>query len=97
MAYTDRSEQPVSTNMREIQSTEAKARFAELLRRVENGETVAITRHGKTVACLVPARDQEQAERDRAVDRFLELRRSWAPTGMTEEEILAASHEGHRF
>ncbi|MXY36699.1 MAG: type II toxin-antitoxin system Phd/YefM family antitoxin, partial [Dehalococcoidia bacterium] len=34
--------------MREIQSTEAKARFAELLRRVENGETVAITRHGKT-------------------------------------------------
>ncbi|MCY3505142.1 MAG: type II toxin-antitoxin system prevent-host-death family antitoxin [Chloroflexi bacterium] len=83
--------------MREIQSTEAKARFAELLRRVENGETVAITRHGKTVACLVPAGDQEQAERDRAVERFLELRRSWAPTGMTEEEILAARHEGHRI
>ena len=83
--------------MQTIQTTEAKARFAEILRKVEDGETVAITRHGKTVAHLVPARDQEQAERDAAVDRFLELRRSWAPTGMTEEEILAARHEGHRY
>ncbi len=83
--------------MREVQSTEAKARFAEILRNVEQGETIAITRHGKTVAHLVPARDQEQAERDAAVDRFLELRASWRPTGMTREEILAARHEGHRI
>ena len=41
--------------MREIQVTEAKARLAELLRVVEHGETVAITRHGKPVAHLVPA------------------------------------------
>lgn len=83
--------------MREIQSTEAKARFAELLRQVESGETVAITRHGKTVACLVPVRDQEQAERDAAVERLLEARANWEPTGMTLEEILAARHEGHRL
>jgi len=83
--------------MQKMQSTEAKARFAELLRTVENGETVAITRHGKTIAHMVPAPDQEQAERDAAVDRLLELRRRWAPTGMTEEEILAARHEGHRY
>ncbi|MCY4392809.1 MAG: type II toxin-antitoxin system prevent-host-death family antitoxin [Chloroflexi bacterium] len=83
--------------MREVQSTDAKARFAEILRNVEQGETIAITRHGKTVAHLVPARDQEQAERDAAVDRFLELRASWRPTGMTREEILAARHEGHRI
>ena len=83
--------------MREVQSTDAKARFAEILRNVEQGETIAITRHGKTVAHLVPARDREQAERDAAVDRFLELRASWRPTGMTREEILAARHEGHRI
>ena len=82
--------------MREIQSTEAKARFAEVLRSVEHGETIAITRHGKTIAHLVPARDQEQAERDAAVERLLELREQWAPTGMTDKEILAARHEGHR-
>ena len=83
--------------MREVQSTDAKARFAEILRNVEQGETIAITRHGKTVAHLVPARDQEQAARDAAVDRLLALREKWAPTGMTDEEILAARHEGHRL
>ncbi|MCY3881052.1 MAG: type II toxin-antitoxin system prevent-host-death family antitoxin [Chloroflexi bacterium] len=83
--------------MQKVQSTEAKARFAELLRRVERGETVAITRHGKTIAHVVPAPDEEQAARDAAVDRLLELRRRWAPTGMTEAEILAARHEGHRW
>lgn len=83
--------------MREIQSTEVKARFAEILRNVEDGESIAITRHGKTVACLVPAPVQEQAERDAAVAAFLKLRASWQPTGMTEEEILAARHEGHRM
>ncbi len=83
--------------MQTIQTTEAKARFAEILRKVEDGETVAITRHGKTVAHLVPARDQEQAERNAAVDRFLEERATWEPTGMTLEEILAARHEGHRM
>ena len=83
--------------MQRIQSTDAKARFAELLRRVESGETVAITRHGKTVACLVPARDQEQAERAAAVERLLEARATWEPTGMTLDEILAARHEGHRL
>ena len=45
--------------MREIQATEAKTRLAELLRVVEHGETVAITRHGKPVAHLVPAPVQE--------------------------------------
>lgn len=83
--------------MQTVQTTDAKARFAEILRKVEGGETVAITRHGKTVAHLVPAKDQKQAEREAAVERILALRESWAPTGMTEEEILFARHEGHRL
>ena len=86
--------------MREIQCTEAKARFAEVLRNVEDGETIAITRHGKTIAHLVPACEPEavtQAERSAGVDRFLELRASWPPTGMTREEILDLLHEGDRL
>ncbi len=83
--------------MREMQCTEAKARFAEVLRDVEDGETIAITRHGKAVAHLVPVLDREAEERKAAVDRFREARRQWAPTGMTREEILAARHEGHRL
>jgi prevent-host-death family protein len=33
---------------------EAKTQFSQLLRRVEKGETVTITRHGRPVAVLTP-------------------------------------------
>lgn len=35
---------------------DAKARFSELLARVEAGETITIRRHGRAVAKLVPAK-----------------------------------------
>ena len=82
--------------MLEVQSTEAKTNFAQLLRDVEHGETVAITRHSKTIAHMVPAQAQDRASREAAVDRFLERRAGWAPTGMSRDEIMAARHEGHR-
>ena len=40
--------------MRAIQITEAKAKFSALLAAVEAGEEIAITRHGRVVARLVP-------------------------------------------
>lgn len=40
--------------MRSVQVVEAKARFSALLAAVEAGEEVAITRHGKVVARMVP-------------------------------------------
>ena len=81
--------------MQQIQSTEAKARFAELLRTVEHGETVIITRHGKAIAHLVPAHARERAERQEAVENFRRRRAEWQGATMTREEILAARHEGH--
>lgn len=81
--------------MREVPTTEAKSRFAELLRVVEFGESIAITRHGKTVAHLMPAGDHERASQREAVERFRAWRRERPRTGMTREEILAARHEGH--
>ena len=83
--------------MLQVQATEAKARLAELLRTVEGGETVVITRHGKKIAHLVPAAEQERAERQAAVERFLKQRARWEKTGMTRDEILALRHEGHRY
>ena len=71
--------------------------MAELLRVVERGETVAITRHGKTIAHLVPAIEQETVERRRAVETFLEMRSKWRPTVISKEEILVAPHEGHGY
>ena len=82
--------------MREIQATEAKTNLAQLLRDVERGEAIAITRHGKAIAHLVPAQERDRADRAAAVDRFRQRRAGWAPTGMSRDEILAARHEGHR-
>ena len=83
--------------MREVQATEAKARLAELLRAVEYGETVAITRHGRTIAHLIPARDRERARRKEAVMRFRNRRRQWRRIKMPTDEILAARREGQRW
>ena len=83
--------------MREVQATEAKAHLAELLRAVEYGETVAITRHGRAIAHLVPVRDQERARRKEAVTRFRDRRRRWRRIEMSTDEILAVRREDHRW
>ena len=83
--------------MREVQATEAKTHLAQLLSEVEHGETIAITRHGKPIAHLVPAEAQERATRRTAVERFEAWRATWKGIDMSLEEILAARHEGHRY
>lgn len=82
--------------MLQVQATEAKARLAELLRTVEAGETVVITRHGKKIAHLVPAADQERAERRAAIEEFKRIRSETGGIKMSIEEILEARHAGHR-
>ena len=42
--------------MKSVSVVEAKSRFSALLAEVEAGEEVAVTRHGKVVARLVPER-----------------------------------------
>lgn len=76
--------------------TVAKARWAELLRAVENGEQVAITRHGRAIARLVPPCRPEPTPRAEAVARFRAWRRRQRHIGMSIEEILAAIREGRR-
>ena len=83
--------------MREVRATEAKAHLAELLRAVEHGETVAITRHGKAIAHLTRAQDQDGDSRRFAVERFRSYRRQWRRIDMTTEEIVASIREGRRW
>ena len=83
--------------MREIQATEAKTRLTELLRAVEHGEAITITRHGKVVAHLVPAGTQDRASREKAVERFRRRRAGWGRVPFPTDEILASRHEGHRL
>ena len=83
--------------MREVEATEAKARFAELLRAVESEETIAITRHGRPVAQMVPAPAQHRASREEAVEQFRRRRAGWGRVPFTTDEILKSRHEGHRL
>ena len=83
-------------SMREFKATEAKARFSELLLMVEHGETIAITRHGKVVAHLLPACAHDCASREAAVERFRQRGAGWRRVNFSTEEILAARHDGHR-
>ncbi len=57
--------------MRKIPSTEVKASFAEIVRSVERGETVAITRHGRDVAHLIPSRTHLAVDASVVVDALL--------------------------
>ena len=83
--------------MREIQATEAKTHLAEILRAVEHGETITITRHGKPVAHMVPAGSPARANRKKAVERFRRRRAGWRRVDISSDEILAWRHEGHRL
>ena len=61
--------------MDRVGSYEAKTRLAALLKRVEAGETIEITRNGRPVAKLVPADPRRQETTRRALDRLRSLRR----------------------
>ena len=51
----------------------AKAQFSALLERVARGEEVVITKHGRPVAKLVPARAHDRERVAEAIRRIKEL------------------------
>jgi prevent-host-death family protein len=66
---------------------EAKTHLSSLLERVERGEEVVITRHGKAVARLVPA---EKIDRERvraAIAKLKELSREQTLGGISWKEL----------
>lgn len=73
---------------------EAKTRLSELLLRVQEGETVTITRHGHPVARLVGVEPEKPA-----LDEIkTEVRRiNEGQPLVSLEEILALIHEGHPY
>jgi prevent-host-death family protein len=83
------------TDILEYQASEAKAKWAELLDEVERGRTVRITRHGKTIARVVPETDRRAAEIAEAIERLKALRETTGKAPLAE--ILASLHEGHKY
>ena len=81
--------------MREIQTSDAKARLSQLLDEVERGETIVITRHGRAIARIIPEADRRRREIDNALADIRELRKHTG--GVSLEELLAWRHEGHKY
>ena len=71
-----------------MHASEADDKLLELLKCAENGETIIITRHGRSVAHLTPPDEERERELRKEVGRrFREYRSKLPKTGMTAEEI----------
>ena len=57
-----------------VGSFDAKTHLSSLLDKVEAGEQVLITRHGKPVARLIPEVQTLSSQRDNTVRQLMELR-----------------------
>jgi prevent-host-death family protein len=76
---------------------EAKTKFSELLDKVEQGEEVVITRHGKTVARLVSQTSTKAQGRDLRAE-LMALRERLRAEGFsfTRDEIIEMRDMGRR-
>jgi prevent-host-death family protein len=78
-------------DMPEVGIFEARNSFSALLERVEKGEEVTITRHGKAVARMVPVSAPHDVEKARAaIEAIRELRKSVKPDpdGLTIRDYI---------
>ena len=78
-----------------IQTTEAKERLAELLRTVERGDTVAIARHGQTIAHVVPAPENRRFNYQEFSEKIDKIHQKWGTSDLSIEEIVRLKHAGH--
>ncbi|MFH0341143.1 MAG: type II toxin-antitoxin system Phd/YefM family antitoxin [Chromatiales bacterium] len=84
--------------MSEVGIYEAKTHFPKLIERVQQGERITITKHGKPVADLVPAQRKDREAARRAWDDLMALREELRARGVrvTRDEIIAWKNEGRR-
>ena len=76
--------------MSEVALFDAKNRLSELIDRIQNGETIVITRRGKPVAQLAPHVPAEESNNAReAVARLLKARVGVSLGRITSAELIA--------
>lgn len=82
--------------MHEAGILEARNSFSALIERVEKGEEITITRHGKPVARLVPAlsNDERRAKALEAAEWLRNNRQNNRLDGMSIRELI---EEGRRY
>jgi prevent-host-death family protein len=77
--------------MKEVGAFEAKNRLGQLLDLVERGEEVVITRHGKEVARLVPAKSAfNRQEAREAAQRIREMSKGVTLGDLKLKDLISA-------
>ena len=79
-----------------VGSFEAKTRFSALLDRVQKGEEVTITRHGKPVARLIPIGHEAEARREKkraAIEWIKEFRKTHSTGGESVKDWIEEGRE----
>ena len=82
--------------MLEVGAFEAKNTLGSLLDRVEQGEEIRITRHGKPVARLIPETRVDVARAQAAAKRIREMAQARKTGPFVWEEWKAYRDEGRR-
>lgn len=77
-----------------IPVAEAKNRFSELLARVELGETIAVTRHGKPVAQLIAVEPLDPMAQQAKVRNAMLRLAEWRRGVRLEGDLKAIAREG---
>lgn len=79
--------------MSSVGAYEAKTKLPALLRRVERGEHVTITKHGVPVAVIVPVGDYPRRDAEAAVAALKEFSKGRRLDGLSIRELI---DEGRR-
>jgi prevent-host-death family protein len=90
----DHSAAPRAATIKTVGAYEVKTHLAAILDQVERGTEFIITRHGKEVARVVPAEQQDKIRIDAAIQKLNELRKGSTLGGVSWKELR---DEGRRF
>jgi len=80
--------------MATVGSYEAKTRLPELLRRTAKGEQITITKHGVSIAVLMPAGSSKRRDARTLIQEIRKFRKGRTLGGMDLREMI---DEGRRF
>jgi prevent-host-death family protein len=91
-------DQAATQSVLSIGAYDAKTRLSELLDRVEKGEQIVITRHGRPVARLIPEGLSDRSAASAALAQLTQYQNKLAARGVhfTTEELRAMRDEGRR-
>ncbi len=74
-----------------VNVVEAKNKLTQLIRRVERGDDVTITKNGEPAAMLISIKTYERLRRQAAANRLRELRDALKDSGLDAQEIYQES------